>query len=331
MVNPLRIRDGLIGLGAGTGLLAANESEAAKSTDLASALSYWKSLTKKKFKEEGETKILLQQLKDMGVDVKSFDHEYGDGGNYGTLRAIAPNGDKLHSQIASSSTAEAKGQIRSQLRGLLETLDPSRQATDGSRSHKKWLGYTGGALTAGAANASEGRQQNNPFDPFLNGTNDTLQNYIVQSDGQSYDGFTPEQKAYYRAENNKKIKEGMLDLGEGLLSVPVGAVEAFVGLPGDLIGLAKGGKAAYDAPEGQGWDAFEEGFNSRTYLPTTQDIQNVTNEYLPSWMQDSGGQTGRTLGEWIAPGGYVKLGRKLGLNRNNLTGMGLLSGGANIE
>jgi hypothetical protein len=331
MVNPIKLRDGLIGLGAGGGLLAATEAEAGRSTSLSDALSYWKSLTKKKFKEEGETKVLLQQLKDMGVEVKKFDHEYGDGGNYGTLRAVAPNGDKLHSQIASSSTAEAKGQIRSQLRGLLETLDPSRQASDGSKNHKKWLGYTGGALTAGAAQASEGRQQSNPFDPYLNGTNDTLQNYMVQTKDNSYDGMTPKQEAYWREQNNNDIRDAMLGLGEGLLSAPVGVAEAFVGLPGDLIGLAKGSKAAYDAKEGEGWDAFEQGFNSRTYLPTTQDIQNVTNEYLPSWMQGGMGSQGRTAGEWLAPGGYVKLGKKLGLNRNNMTGMGLLGGGANIE
>lgn len=331
MVNPLRVKDGLIGLGIGSGLLAANESEAAKSTDLASSLAYWKSLTKKKFKEEGETKILLQQLKDLGVDTKKFSHEYGNGGNYGTLRAVAPNGDKLHSQIASSSTAEAKGQIRSQLRGLLETLDPSRRASDGSKNHKKWLGYTGGALTAGAAQASEGRQQYNPFEQYVNGTNDTLQNYMVRNKGNSYDGMTPEQEAYWREQNNNDIRDGMLGLGEGLLSLPVGIAEAFVGLPGDLIGLAKGGKAAYDAPDGQGFDAFEKGFNSRTYFPTTQDIQNVTNNYLPSWMQEGEGATGRVAGEWLAPGGYIKLGKKLGLNRKNMTGIGLLGGGTNIE
>ena len=331
MVNPLKVKEGLIGLGVGSGLLAANESEAARSTSLADSLSYWKTLTKKKFKEEGETKILLNQLKDLGVDTRQFSHEYGSGGNYGTLRAVAPNGDKLHSQIASSSTAEAKGQIRSQLRGLLETLDPSRRASDGSKNHKKWLGYTGGALSAGAAHASDTYQQPNPFDPYVNGTNDTLQNYMVQTEGNGYEGMTPKQEAYWREQNNNDVRDAMLGLGEGLLSAPVGAAEAFVGLPGDLIGLAKGGKAAYDAKEGEGWDAFEEGFNQRTYLPTTADIQSVTNNYLPSWMQEGMGGTGRTAGEWLAPGGYVKLGKKLGLNRNNMTGMGLLGGGANIE
>lgn len=321
----------VMGLGAGGGLLAANEAEAGRSTSLPDALSYWKALTKKKFKEEGETKILLNELKGMGVDVKQFGHEYGTGGNYGTLQAVAPNGDKLRSQIASSSTAEAKGQIRSQLRGLLETLDPSRRASDGSKNHKLWLGYTGGALSAGAANASEGRQQSNPFDPYVNGTNDTLQNYMVQTKDNSYDGMTPKQEAYWRQDNMNNIRDAMLGLGEGLLAAPVGAAEAFVGLPGDLIGLAKGGRAAYDAKEGEGWDAFEQGFNQRTYLPTTQDIQNITNEYLPSWMQEGMGGQGRTAGEWLAPGGYAKIGKKLGLNRNNMTGMGLLGGGANIE
>ena len=330
MVNPLKLRDGLIGLGAGGGLLATNEAEAGRSTSLADALSYWKSLTKKKFKEEGETKILLQQLKDMGVEVKKFGHEYGDGGNYGTLRAVAPNGDKLHSQIASSSTAEAKGQIRSQLRGLLETLDPSRQASDGSRSHKKWLGYTGAALTAGTAHASEGGQPN-PFAQYTNPSNDIQQSYINSTNGNGYDGMTPKQEAYWREQNNNDIRDGFLGLSEGLLAAPVGVAEAFVGLPGDLVGLAKGSKAAYDAKEGEGWDAFEQGFNSKTYLPTTQDIQNITNEYLPSWMQDGMGSQGRTIGEWLAPGGYAKLGKKLGLNRNNMTGIGLLGGGANIE
>ena len=48
-------------------------------------------------------------------------------------------------------------------------------------------------------------------------------------------------------------------------------------------------------------------------------------------MQEGMGSQGRTAGEWLAPGGYVKLGKKLGLNRNNMTGMGLLTGGVNIE
>ena len=321
----------VMGLGAGGGLLAANEAEAGRSTSLADSLSYWKALTKKKFKEEGETRILLNELKGMGVDVKQFGHEYGGGGNYGTLQAIAPNGDKLRSQIASSSTAEAKGQIRSQLRGLLETLDPSRRATDGSKNHKLWLGYTGAALSAGAAQASEGRQQPNPFMPYVDGFNDVQQNYMVKSKENNYDGMTPQQEAYYRQENKNDIRDGFLGLGEGLLAAPVGAAEAFVGLPGDLIGLAKGGRAAYNAKEGEGWDAFANGFNEETYLPTTQDIQDVTNKFLPSWMQKGMGAEGRLGGEWLAPGGYVKLGKKLGLNGSNITGMGLLGGGVNIE
>ena len=323
----------VMGLGAGGGLLAANESEASKSTSLVDTLSYWKTLTKKKFKEEGETKILLKQLQDLGVDTRQFGHEYGSGGNYGTLQAIAPNGDKLSSQIASSSTADAKGQIRSQLRGLLETLDPSRRATDGGRNKKLWRGYTGGALSAGAgaAHASEGRQQPNPFMPYVDGFNDVQQNYMVKSKENNYDGMTPQQEAYYRQENKNDIRDGFLGLGEGLLAAPVGAAEAFVGLPGDLIGLAKGGRAAYNAKEGEGWDAFANGFNEETYLPTTQDIQDVTNKFLPSWMQKGMGAEGRLGGEWLAPGGYVKLGKKLGLNGSNITGMGLLGGGVNIE
>ena len=160
MLNPAMIRNMVMGMGGAGGLLAADDAEAGRSTSLGDTLSYWKSLSKKKFKEEGETKMLLQELKDMGVDVKQFGHESGNGGNYGTLRAMAPNGDKLHSQIASSSTADAKGQIRSQLRGLLETLDPKRRATDGGRNKKLWLGYTGAALTAGTTNAQASETPN---------------------------------------------------------------------------------------------------------------------------------------------------------------------------
>ena len=166
---------------------------------------------------------------------------------------------------------------------------------------------------------------------LLDGQYNIQQQYLNKTKGNGYEGMSPEQESYWRKDNANDIKDGMLGLGEGLLSAPIGAAEAFVGLPGDLVGLAKGGRAAYNAPDGQRLDAFGKGFEERTYLPTTQDIQNVTNDYLPSWMQKGMGSEGRYIGEFAAPGGYFKILKALGLGKKEITGASLLGGGSNIE
>jgi hypothetical protein len=126
------------------------------------------------------------------------------------------------------------------------------------------------------------------------------------------------------------VRDGFLGLSEGLLAAPVGAAEAFVGLPMDVYGAVKGGRAAYNAPDEQGMDAFTKEFDDTPM--TTQWIQeNVTNDYLPSWMQEGMGAEGRFGGEFVAPGGYFKILKALGLGRKEITGSSLLGGGTAIE
>jgi hypothetical protein len=131
-------------------------------------------------------------------------------------------------------------------------------------------------------------------------------------------------------ERERQIQLSRDQLIGNLAGVPVGAAEAFVGLPGDLIGLARGGYDAYEADEGKGWDAFEEGFNKPTLLPTTQDIQSVTNPYLPDNIVEHGGD-GRLTGEFLAPGGYIGLLKKTKKIKDMLTTGGLIGGGTHIE
>ena len=62
-----------------------------------------------------------------------------------------------------------------------------------------------------------------------------LDEYLDITKGKGYEGMTPEQEAYWREDNMNNVRDGFLGLGEGLLSAPVGAAEAFVG-PGVEIG-----------------------------------------------------------------------------------------------
>lgn len=169
---------------------------------------------------------------------------------------------------------------------------------------------------------------------LLDGQYNIQQQFLDKAAPSSYDGMTPEQEAYWRQDNMNDIQNGVRDAFtgtvEGLLSAPVGVAEAFVGLPMDVYGAAKGISAAYDAPDGEGWDAFTQEYEDTPM--TTQWIQERTNEYLPEWMQgDSAGSWGRLGGEFIAPGGYFKLLKRLGLGSKEITGAGLLGGGNAIE
>jgi hypothetical protein len=125
-------------------------------------------------------------------------------------------------------------------------------------------------------------------------------------------------------------RDAFIGTAEGLLSAPVGIAEAVVGLPMDVYGAAKGLNAAYDAEDGKGMDAFLQEYDDTPM--TTQWIQERTNEYLPEWMQgDSAGSWGRLGGEFLAPGGYFKALKRLGLGYKELYGASLLGGGTAIE
>lgn len=89
---------------------------------------------------------------------------------------------------------------------------------------------------------------------------------------------------------------------ETAAAVAKGMAQGFVGLPGDLIALARG---VYDlAKSGGDLEAFVKGLESATGLPTTEDIKKFLDE--AGLKVGDGDMTAETVGEFAAPGGYVK-------------------------
>jgi len=95
-----------------------------------------------------------------------------------------------------------------------------------------------------------------------------------------------------------------------------GAAQGFAGLPGDLIALARGvyelGKSGGDL------DAFVAGLESKTGLPTTEDIKKFLDE--AGLQMGSGESLAETVGELAAPGGYVKGAKKVARVAKKVTG-----------
>jgi hypothetical protein len=84
-----------------------------------------------------------------------------------------------------------------------------------------------------------------------------------------------------------------------------GAVQGFVGLPGDLEALTYGVKEAVMRGADDGViNAFVQGFQSGTILPTTEEVK--------KWLDENVGKLGdgenpyESIGEVAAPGGYIK-------------------------
>ena len=109
-------------------------------------------------------------------------------------------------------------------------------------------------------------------------------------------------------EEKKKLREKFYkDLIDNAVAVPVGIAEGAVGLPGDIEGLARGAYRAYNAEDGERLEAFGSAFADTT-LPSTQQIQDFTNEHLLD--NEFGemvrrGKYGRFAGELIAPASVV--------------------------
>jgi len=108
-----------------------------------------------------------------------------------------------------------------------------------------------------------------------------------------------------------KVEPTDVDLGEALvegakavpLSMASGAVEGFVGLPGDLESILRGLIAMSQTPEGQ--DKTKEllkGFEENTVAPTSEDVAQWINQNII----DLGENAMRTIGQFLAPAGYVK-------------------------
>ncbi len=97
-------------------------------------------------------------------------------------------------------------------------------------------------------------------------------------------------------------KGGMLDIGAASVK---GVTQSFGGLPGDIEMLGRGIKEIFNRGGDEGkLDAFLRGIQQQTILPTTEDIKN--------WLDINVGKVGdgenpyETIGEVMAPGGYIK-------------------------
>ena len=305
-----------IAAGGGVGLLAADQAEAGGAGKLSAVLDLMKQMSKNKYKGEGNLGRVYKDLKKLDTNFKDFHYEPGSGGNYGTIQLRFPNGDLMETQLASTSHVVADDQLVKRLRGARSQIDPNFKADEGS-NYSKWTKVNKNNNAIGGVGAGG-----------LIGGNEMMPNpgYDVLQGAMDMEGdstLSPEERA-------RQIQLSRDQLTGNMAGIPVGAAEAFFGLPGDLIGVARGGIDAYKADEGQGWDAFEQGFNKPTLFPTTQDIQNVTNPYLPNNITEHGGD-GRLTGEFLAPGGYLGLLKKAAKAKNAMTTGGLIGGGSNIE
>lgn len=94
---------------------------------------------------------------------------------------------------------------------------------------------------------------------------------------------------------------------ETAAGIAKGMAQGFVGLPGDLISLVRG---LYDfAKSGGELDELLAGLEKSTGLPTTEDVK----KFLDSkgLMVGDGEGTPEKVGEFVAPGGYIKSAKKI--------------------
>lgn len=96
--------------------------------------------------------------------------------------------------------------------------------------------------------------------------------------------------------------KGLADTGA---SVVKGAVQGFVGLPGDIESLSYGVKEILKRGADEGvLDAFFRGLEEKTIAPTTEDVK--------KWLDTNVGKVGdgemptETIGAVLAPGEYVR-------------------------
>jgi len=95
-----------------------------------------------------------------------------------------------------------------------------------------------------------------------------------------------------------------------------GAAQGFVGLPGDIIALARG---VYELGRSGGdIDAFVAGLESKTGLPTTEDVKKFLDE--AGLKMGTGESPAETVGEVAAPGGYVAGAKKAARAVKKMTG-----------
>jgi hypothetical protein len=115
-------------------------------------------------------------------------------------------------------------------------------------------------------------------------------------------------------ENVTEAGKGMLSVGKGMADIGAasvkGVAQGFGGIFGDFEMLGRGIKEIYNrGGDETKLDAFLRGIQEETILPTTEDIK--------KWLDTNVGKVGagdnpyETVGEMLAPGGYVKGGKKI--------------------
>jgi len=98
------------------------------------------------------------------------------------------------------------------------------------------------------------------------------------------------------------LEPAMGAVAETVGAAAKGAAQGFVGLPGDLIALARG---VYELGRSGGdLDAMLAGLESKTGLPTTEDVKKFLDE--AGLKIGDGESPAETVGEFVAPGGYIK-------------------------
>lgn len=81
-------------------------------------------------------------------------------------------------------------------------------------------------------------------------------------------------------------------------ALPKGAAEAAVGSVGDLISIARGVIDIFSRPENMSkWEAFLQGLDKPTLLPTTEDVRSVTEKVLPT----PENKATQSIGEFVSP------------------------------
>ena len=99
--------------------------------------------------------------------------------------------------------------------------------------------------------------------------------------------------------------KAMLDMGAATVK---GSTQGFLGLPGDLESLSYGVKEIFNRGGDEGMlDAFLRGMNEKTIMPNTEEVKAWLDKNVG--MVNEGKNPYESIGEFAAPGGYVKAGK----------------------
>ena len=95
------------------------------------------------------------------------------------------------------------------------------------------------------------------------------------------------------------------------LATVKGAAQAFAGLPGDIEMLLRGAINMANSEEGKPkLQKFLEGLEKDTILPTTEKIKEFLDDNS-NYFKGLRNMPQQSMGEFVAPGGYIKAGKKI--------------------